>query len=147
MIGIAKELPAYAPLGETIAEVMPTRSPLVSTRAPPLFPILSAASVWINDSILSSLSRILRFLPLALTIPAVTVEVRSSSLVENGLPTARTHSPSLSLSESPYFIKGKPLASIFSNAISVLGSLPTILASNTLLSFSLTSTFSASSIT
>ena len=40
-------------------------------------------------------------LPLAETIPAVTVWLK---FAENGLPTAITHSPTRSLSESPRII-------------------------------------------
>jgi len=55
----------------------------------------------------------------ALTIPAVTVELRSK-----GLPTASTHSPGVIRSESPYLRKGRFLARIFNKARSVVGSLP-----------------------
>ena len=72
---------------------------------------------------------------LALTIPAVTVEVRL-----NGLPTANTHSPIFSASELPNGITGRFLASIFSNAMSVEGSVPMTVAGNERLSFSVTST-------
>ena len=73
--------------------LMPTKLPSVFTRAPPLLPGFTAASVWINasrgnTSLYGSLFRILMFLDLALTIPAVTVYVKL-----NGFPTANTHSP------------------------------------------------------
>src|SRR5699024_12230876 len=58
---------------------------------------------------------------LALTIPAVTVEVKL-----NGLPTANTHSPTFNFSESPKGIVGKSVASILIKAISVVGSAPII---------------------
>ena len=69
------------------------------TKAPPLFPGLTAASVCIKDSsgkTFSFLLKILMFLALALTIPAVTVEVKLK-----GLPTASTQSPNLTSSELP----------------------------------------------
>ncbi len=74
----------------------------------------------------------------ALTIPAVTVEVRS-----NGFPTAKTHCPTLTLSEFPNFIKGRLSASTFTRAMSVVGSVPTTLATYSLLSLSVTTIFSA----
>ena len=59
--------------------------------------------------------------PLALTIPAVTVEVKLS-----GLPTANTHSPTRTSSEFPKAMAAKGAeGSIFRTAKSVLGSLPT----------------------
>ncbi len=67
--------------------------------------------------------RILMLRPLALMIPAVTVEARL-----NGLPTATAHSPTCTLSELANSMKGNPLPSILSKAISVEGSVPTILA-------------------
>ena len=59
-------------------------------------------------------------LPLAETMPAVTVLVRLK-----GLPTASTHSPILTLSELPNVRGVSPSASIFSRAMSVVGSVPT----------------------
>ena len=81
-----------------MAELIPTNCPSVVIKAPPLLPWFTAASVCINDSIGVLLWRLLMpiFLPFALTIPAVTVEFKSK-----GFPTARTHSPSFTLSESP----------------------------------------------
>jgi hypothetical protein len=80
--------------------------------------------------------------PFALTMPAVTVEVKL-----NGLPTANTHSPTFSFSESPNGMVGRSFASILSKAISVVGSVPTNLAANLRLSFNVTSSSSAPSIT
>ena len=84
-----------------MAVFIPTSFPFVSTRAPPLFPGLTAASVCINDSIavfpFASFSMFMSR-PFALTIPAVTVEVKLK-----GLPTARTHSPTFTSSEFPYW--------------------------------------------
>ena len=65
--------------------------------APPLFPGFTAASVWMNDSMGLSLlffPKIFMFLAFALTIPAVTVDVKLK-----GFPTASTHSPILTSSE------------------------------------------------
>lgn len=72
---------------------------------------------------------------LALTIPAVTVEVKL-----NGLPTAKTHSPTSKSSELPKetYLKSSP--SIFIKAISVSGSAPTTVAVYSLLLFSVTDT-------
>ena len=73
---------------------MPINSPCVFTNAPPLFPLFTAASVWMYDSLTPSL--LLRSLDLALMIPAVTVEFKLK-----GLPTLNTHSPILVASEFP----------------------------------------------
>ena len=59
-------------------------------------------------------------LPLAETIPAVTVEFKPS-----GFPTARTHCPTSTKSELVKLRYGNPFSSIFNSAISVLGSEPT----------------------
>src|SRR5262249_1052178 len=65
-----------------------------------------------------------------------------------GLPTAITHSPTSSCSESPRSAVGKlPSLSIFMTATSVFGSFPRTFASNSLLSESLTIIFLALSIT
>ena len=71
--GTAKEYPIKEPVLDDIAVLIPTNSPLVFTKAPPLFPGLTAASVCIKDSILTLPSK---SLPFALTIPAVTVDVK-----------------------------------------------------------------------
>ena len=127
-----------------MAVLIPTNSPLVFTNAPPEFPGLTAASVWINDSIPIArplvIDEMLR--ALALTIPAVTVEVNP-----NGLPTAKTHSPTLSASELPMGITGNFSASILMRAKSVVASVPIITASNVRLSLSVISSRSAPSIT
>ena len=82
------------------------------------------------------------FLALALTIPAVTVEVKL-----NGLPTASTQSPISTSSEFPNSVNGRLFSSILSNAISVPGSEPTNLALSFLPSFKVTDNSSALSIT
>jgi hypothetical protein len=81
--------------------LIPTNSPFVFTRAPPLFPGFTAASVWIKDSMgnTSCLERSdnkFIFLAFAETIPAVTVEVKLK-----GFPTAKTHSPTFKSSLFP----------------------------------------------
>ena len=123
--------------------LMPTSSPRVLTSAPPLLPGFTAASVWMNDSILlRSEPPDMMPRPLALTMPAVTVEFRL-----NGLPTAKTHSPTLSCSESPKGSVLRSFASILIRAMSVLGSVPMILAGNLRLSLSVTSSSSEFSTT
>ena len=82
------------------------------------------------------------FLAFALTIPAVTVDLNS-----NGDPTARTHSPISTLSEFPKSTVVKFSASILRTAISVVGSAPSTVAINVLLSFNNTSTSLALSTT
>ena len=57
-------------------------------------------------------------------MPSVTVPPNSP----NGLPTARVNSPTCRLSESPTTAGVRPVASIFSTAISVLESAPTTVA-------------------
>ena len=128
-----------------MAVLIPTNSPAVFTNAPPLFPGFTAASVWINASIpifwLRGLSALM-LRALALTIPAVTVDVNP-----NGFPTANTHSPTFKLSESPNLTMGRSLASIFINAKSVEGSVPITRPLKVLLSFRVISNLSAPSTT
>jgi rhodanese-related sulfurtransferase len=76
--------------------LIPINCPREFTKAPPLLPGFTAASVCINDSIRNLSFSKFKFLALALTIPAVTVEVRL-----NGLPMASTHSPTSTSSEFP----------------------------------------------
>ena len=90
------------------------------TSAPPELPELIAASVCINASIPPLLS-IFILRDLALTIPAVTVELRLY-----GFPIAKTHSPTFKLSESANFKKLRFSSSIFSKAKSLSGSTPKI---------------------
>ena len=61
--------------------------------------------------------------PLALTMPAVALFSKP-----NGAPIASTHSPTLSVRESPSFTVGRSLAAILMIAISDFGSTPTTLA-------------------
>jgi len=117
---------------------MPTSSPRALTRAPPEFPGLMAASVWMELS--TALPPVVR--ALALTMPAVTVLVRLK-----GLPMASTHSPSLRSSLLPTVMGCKLSASILMRARSELGSVPMIRALNSRLSLSLTSSSLASATT
>ncbi|VGP06415.1 hypothetical protein SB00610_00846 [Klebsiella quasipneumoniae subsp. similipneumoniae] len=50
LLGIAKPIPMLPPSGARMAVLMPISSPLRFTRAPPEFPRLIAASVWIKFS-------------------------------------------------------------------------------------------------
>ena len=108
-----------------IAVFIPTTSPRRFTSGPPELPRLIAASVWMkfsNDRVASE-SPSAR--PLAETTPTVTV-----CSMARGLPTAITHSPTRSASESPSGsgVNG-PFPSTRISATSVAGSRPTILAS------------------
>ena len=82
------------------AVLMPTTRALASASAPPEFPGLSAASVWITSSTRRAarpwLSRVGSDRPSALTTPAVTEPASPS-----GLPTATTSCPTTSRSASP----------------------------------------------
>src|SRR2546427_7694773 len=75
-------------------------------------------------------------------MPAVTVKLNSS-----GLPIASTHSPTRVESELPNPTVGRLRASIRITATSVLASVPTTLAVNSRLSYSLTVTLSAPATT
>ena len=82
--------------------------------------------------------------PFALMMPWVTVNVRFSP---SGLPTASTHSPTRAASLSPSGAGVSPVASIFSTATSVAGSVPTTRAGNSRRSSSRTVTRVAFSTT
>ena len=128
-MGIAKPMPMEPPVGLKMAVLIPTASPLMLSRGPPLLPRLIEASVWMKLSYgPSPMKR-----PLALTIPEVTVWFKP-----NGLPIAMTGSPTSSFSESPNGITGRFDASILMSAMSVFGSLPITFALNSLASLSLT---------
>ena len=90
-------------MGVAIAEFIPTSLPLKFTNAPPELPGLTGAWCCMNASIckLFLSLKIPIFLALALTIPAVTVDLNSK-----GDPTARTHSPISTSSEFPNSIVG-----------------------------------------
>ena len=118
--------------------LMPTSSPSAVTKAPPELPRLIAASVCMKLSTpLAPMER-----ALAETMPAVTV-----LLSPKGLPTAITHCPTFSLSESPMGRVGKFLPSILIRARSVVGSVPMILALNSRLSSRVTVNSSAPATT
>ncbi len=96
---------------------MPISSPRVFSSAPPEFPGLIEASVWIKSSY-SSMPIPVR--PRALTIPIVTVCFKPK-----GLPIARTRSPTRACEESAIAIVGRFVASTFNTAMSVFASVPT----------------------
>ena len=50
LTGIANPIPMLPPLPENMAVLMPTNSPLRLIRAPPEFPGLMEASVWMKSS-------------------------------------------------------------------------------------------------
>ena len=124
---------------DEIIVLIPIKSPRVFTKAPPLFPGFTAASVWMKDWI----PLVPRSLALAETIPAVTVEVKLY-----GFPTARTHSPTFTESEFPNVVYGSvSSASIFSKAISIFESVPMSFALYDFLLFRVISISEASLIT
>ena len=88
-MGMANPIPTLpgTPVIVAIAVFIPMISPLIFTRGPPLLPGLMAASVWMKFLYVVLFISIFD-LPVALTIPAVTVWLNL-----NGLPMARTHSP------------------------------------------------------
>ena len=49
LVGMAKPMPWLPPLRLRMAAFMPTSSPCMFTRAPPLLPGLMEASVWIRS--------------------------------------------------------------------------------------------------
>jgi hypothetical protein len=100
LLGTENPMPWYPPLWLKMPVLMPTSSPRVLINAPPELPGLIAASVWMK----SSYSEKPTFdRPVALMMPAVTVRLNW-----NGLPMARTHSPTCSLLESPHATGGSP---------------------------------------
>ncbi len=90
-------------LAEATAVSMPTTCPAESTRGPPEFPELMAASVWIMLCRVSPTpppeSPAWTVRPVAETMPDVTVGVPAES--PRALPMAMTASPTWSLVESP----------------------------------------------
>ena len=82
LAGMANPMPTLPPLGARIAVLRPTSSPRRLTRAPPEFPGLIEASVWMKSSY-PSIPRPDR--PRALMIPEVAVCPRPK-----GLPIATT---------------------------------------------------------
>jgi hypothetical protein len=121
-----------------MALLMPTSSPLRLISAPPELPGLMEASVWMKFSYLLPMPE----RPSALTMPEVTVWRRPK-----GLPMATTKSPTCSWSESAIGRACRLSALICSTATSVSGSLPTILATISRSSASLTVTLVASATT
>ena len=88
-------------------------------------PGFSGASVWITLSTLCP-DRVRSVRPRALTIPAVTVQVKP-----RGLPIATTICPTRSPADCPSVACGNPSAARRSTAVSVGGSSPTSVASTT----------------
>ena len=123
LLGMAKPIPAAAPppsWGSVAARVgMPMTWPWRSTRAPPEFPGLMGALVWITLGSATPLSS-LTVRPSALTIPSVTLDCSPS-----GLPMARATSPTCSLEESAKAAGCRPLASMCSTARSSAAKPPT----------------------
>ena len=110
---------------------MPTTSPRAFSSGPPELPGLTATSVWMKGTALSSGSE----RPLALTTPAVTLFSKP-----NGEPMAITHSPGISAWLLPSGKVGRPVALILITATSVLSSRPSTLALNSRRSVSFTVT-------
>ena len=80
--GIAKPMPALAPLGLAIWVLTPTSRPALSSSGPPELPGLMAASVWITP-------RMVRWLKLSISRPsALMMPVVSVWSSPNGLPMA-----------------------------------------------------------
>jgi hypothetical protein len=122
-----------------MAALMPTRLPSMSTSAPPELPGLIAASVWMK------FSKVLmpkRLRPVALTMPWVTV-----CPTPKGSPTASTTSPTCTEPGSANVTGCRPVASTFSTARSVSGSVPSTRAAATLPSGSMTAISLAPSTT
>ena len=90
--GIAKPMPTDPPDFENMAVLMPTRPPSMVTKAPPEFPGLIAASVWMKPPTPPSPAPVrdrAEIMPLVTVCPT-----------PNGLPMARTKSPTSNSSES-----------------------------------------------
>ena len=96
---MAKPTPDEVPEREKMAELMPIRSPSMSTSAPPELPGLMAASVWMKEP-LSEMLVSVRFR--AEMMPLVTVWP-----TPNGLPMASTRSPTCCSSRSSMFRVGR----------------------------------------
>ncbi|MPM56362.1 hypothetical protein SDC9_103164 [bioreactor metagenome] len=139
LIGIAKPNPSTSS-PDDLALTIPISSPYALNKAPPELPGLTAAFVCrrfiVVESIVISRSKALR-------IPLVTVPPNSPS----GLPIATTVSPTDIVSESPSTAGCKSVASIFKIEISFSVSLPIIVASYSVPSFSRTVTLVAPSMT
>ena len=136
--GIEKPIPIESDC-PNIAVLIPITSPSILNKGPPEFPTLIDASVCIKSSYLD----IPIFLFLAEIIPDVTVPPSPK-----GLPIAITQSPILALLESPNLTEiNLSLDLIWRTAISDKGSAPIIVASYSLLPFTLTKISSAPWIT
>ena len=130
--GTANPTPAEEPEREKIAVLMPIRSPSMSTSAPPELPGLMAASVWMKEP-LSEMPVSVRFR--AEMMPLVTVWP-----TPNGLPMARTRSPTCCCSRSSMASTGSRSLtfSSLSTAMSLRSSARMTVAGNSRRSFSTT---------
>ena len=94
MLGTANEYPTNPPVPLVIAVFIPIKSPLVLTNAPPLFPELTAASVWINDWFLESKSfkSLERFKKLDLSnLISGTYIIEIKTLIENDVENKKIY--------------------------------------------------------
>ena len=118
-----------APPSEAMAELMPTSSPFMFTRAPPELPGLIAASVWMAS--MTDAWLVEELSPEALTgrfralmMPEVTVPARP-----RGEPMATTFWPTATVLELPMAMGVRPvLLATLMTAMSAEGSRPTMLA-------------------
>src|SRR5664279_5583373 len=113
LMGTARPTPMPA-----TAVLTPITCPELSASAPPLFPGLSAASVWITSSTTRP-ARVGRERPSADTMPAVTLPASPS-----GLPNATTSCPTRSLAASPSSTGGGTAPRALRTARSDSGSRP-----------------------
>src|SRR5439155_5466260 len=124
-IGIAKPIPSAL---AAAAVLMPIACPAASRSGPPLLPSLIAASVWSRLLIVwrwrVEASRTVISRPVPDRIPLVTESVN----VPSGLPIATTSWPTGRFEDEPICTVGRLLASTFTTARSLSGSLATTLA-------------------
>ena len=100
LIGIAYPIPST--LSPTsFEELMPITSPFTLTRAPPLFPSLIAASVWINFTPLSCVSPVSSFVIETERFNALITPVVTDCPYPSAFPMAIAGSPTFRLVESP----------------------------------------------
>ncbi len=126
-----------------IAVLTPITRPSASSKGPPLFPGLMAASVWISSGMLN-LSSFCKLRSNALTMPAVSV-----NCWPNGLPIAYTRWPTNTSSESANVTgaRATPDGSTRMTARSASGSRPTSSAATIVPSMNVTRIYCASSTT
>jgi hypothetical protein len=115
-------------LAPATAVFIPITAPAASRSAPPEFPGLIAASVWImlvkvSEELVDSLAAV-TVRPSAETMPCVTVGVPAAS--PSALPMATVASPTWTKEEFPKTTGRRPVApSILRSATSLEGSVPT----------------------